>query len=83
LLDNLCSYCYFFNAVLPIVVTFPSLCALHGLQVLDEPQVRALRMGLYLGVSQGSAEPLKLIHLTYTPDRPLQQVVRTRLCSEW
>jgi leucyl aminopeptidase len=45
------------------------------LQVLDEPQVRALHMGLFLGVAQGSSEPLKLIHLTYTPHGPVTQVV--------
>lgn len=44
-------------------------------QVLDESQVRALRMGLFLGVAQGAAEPLKLLHLTYTPHGPVKQVV--------
>eukprot|EP00882_Tetradesmus_deserticola_P030039 GHRQ01033694.1.p1 GENE.GHRQ01033694.1~~GHRQ01033694.1.p1 ORF type:complete len:133 (+),score=61.98 GHRQ01033694.1:127-525(+) len=46
-----------------------------SLKVLDEPQVRQLGMGLFLGVAQGSAQPLKLIHLTYTPTGPVQHVV--------
>ncbi|WIA22459.1 hypothetical protein OEZ85_004757 [Tetradesmus obliquus] len=46
-----------------------------SLKVLDESQVRALRMGLFLGVAQGAAEPLKLLHLTYTPHGPVKQVV--------
>ena len=38
-----------------------------GLQVLEEDEMRALGMGSLLGVSQGSAEPAKLIILTYEP----------------
>jgi leucyl aminopeptidase len=47
--------------------------------VLDEPQVRALRMGLFLGVAQGSSQPLKLIHLTYTPPGAVHKVVRATI----
>lgn len=36
-------------------------------KVLDEAAMRKLGMGLLLGVSQGSTEPAKLIHLTYKP----------------
>jgi len=35
------------------------------LQVLEKEECEALGMGLFLGVDQGSDEPLKLIHLTY------------------
>ena len=36
-------------------------------KVLDEAAMKKLGMGLLLGVSQGSTEPAKLIHLTYKP----------------
>src|SRR5512145_1437706 len=32
-------------------------------------------MGAYLGVAQGSQEPPKFIHLSYTPRRPRRRVV--------
>ena len=35
------------------------------LQVLEKEECEALGMGLFLGVGQGSDEPLKFIHLTY------------------
>lgn len=43
------------------------LCA-GPLQVLEEGDCRKLGMGLFLGVAQGSDEPLRFIHLTYTPE---------------
>lgn len=36
-------------------------------KILDEAAMKKLGMGLLLGVSQGSTEPAKLIHLKYTP----------------
>ncbi|MBI4609964.1 MAG: leucyl aminopeptidase [Candidatus Rokubacteria bacterium] len=39
------------------------------LRVYDREECRKLGMGAYLGVAQGSAEPPKFIHLTYTPRR--------------
>ncbi len=41
----------------------------YGLEidVLDEARMKELGMGALLGVSQGSAEPAKMIVLTYTP----------------
>jgi len=36
-------------------------------KVLDEPAMAKLGMGLLLGVSAGSEEPARLIHLTYKP----------------
>eukprot|EP00879_Flechtneria_rotunda_P032673 GHRR01035928.1.p1 GENE.GHRR01035928.1~~GHRR01035928.1.p1 ORF type:complete len:419 (+),score=141.46 GHRR01035928.1:415-1671(+) len=45
------------------------------LQVLNAEQCKQLGMGLLLGVAQGSAEPLKFIHLLYTPAGPVQQKV--------
>ena len=38
-------------------------------RILDEDEMAQLGMGSLLGVSQGSAEPAKLIMLTYTPKR--------------
>jgi leucyl aminopeptidase len=35
------------------------------LQVLEKEECEAMGMGLFLGVSQGSDESPKLIHLTY------------------
>lgn len=42
----------------------------YGLEidVLDEARMKELGMGSLLGVAQGSAEPAKLIVLTYTPN---------------
>lgn len=36
-------------------------------QVLEKDECEKLGMGLFLGVSEASAEPPKFIHLTYTP----------------
>ena len=36
-------------------------------KVMDEKQMAAMGMGLLLGVSQGSTEPARLLHLTYKP----------------
>ncbi len=36
-------------------------------KVMDEAAMKKMGMGLLLGVSQGSTEPAKLIHLTYKP----------------
>jgi len=35
--------------------------------VLEKEECEKLGMGLFLGVSEASAEPPKFIHLTYTP----------------
>lgn len=44
-------------------------------KVLDEAQMKRLGMGLLLGVSAGSEEPAKLIHLVYKPKgRPKSRV---------
>ena len=41
------------------------------IDVLDEARMKELGMGALLGVAQGSAEPAKLIVLSYTPAQPL------------
>ncbi len=43
----------------------------HGLKVkiLSATECKKLGMGMYLAVGQGSAEPHKFIHLTYTPKK--------------
>ena len=38
-------------------------------KVIDEAGMKKMGMGLLLGVSQGSTEPAKLIHLTYKPKK--------------
>jgi leucyl aminopeptidase len=45
------------------------------LKVLEEVDCKKLGMGLFLGVAQGSDEPLRFIHLTYTPEGPVTQKV--------
>jgi leucyl aminopeptidase len=44
-------------------------CRIAGLsvEVLDEDRIRELKMGLLLGVSQGSAEPPRLVVIRYEP----------------
>jgi leucyl aminopeptidase len=38
-----------------------------GVEVLDEQQIAALKMGLFLGVAKGSQEPPRLVVLRYEP----------------
>jgi leucyl aminopeptidase len=40
-----------------------------GVEVLDEKRIAELKMGALLAVARGSAEPPRLIVLTYTPDK--------------
>ncbi|MEL6906521.1 MAG: M17 family metallopeptidase, partial [Planctomycetota bacterium] len=44
-------------------------------KVLDEATMRRMGMGLLLGVSPGSTEPAKLIHLVYKPKGPAKRRV--------
>jgi leucyl aminopeptidase len=47
-----------------------------SLRVLEREDCAKLEMGAYLGVAQGSQEPPKFIHLTYTPKgKPRRRVV--------
>ncbi|MBA2355278.1 MAG: leucyl aminopeptidase [Acidobacteria bacterium] len=46
-----------------------------SVEVLEQPQLESLNMGLLLGVAQGSAEPPRLIVLTYTPEHPAGPVL--------
>jgi leucyl aminopeptidase len=47
-----------------------------SLKVLEREDCAKLEMGAYLGVAQGSQEPPKFIHLTYTPKgKPRRRVV--------
>ncbi len=45
------------------------------LDVLDEARMKELGMGALLGVAQGSAEPAKLIVLSYTPSTQSQETI--------
>lgn len=38
-------------------------------KIIDEAMMKKMGMGLLLGVSQGSTEPARLIHLTYKPKK--------------
>lgn len=42
--------------------------------VYDEPQIREMGMGAYLGVAQGSIQPPKFIHMKYIPNNPKRKV---------
>jgi leucyl aminopeptidase len=47
-----------------------------AVEVLDETRIRSLKMGLLLGVAQGSAEPPRLIVIRYDPpDAPATPVL--------
>src|SRR5262249_60608693 len=41
-----------------------------GLKILERADCAKLGMGAYIGVAQGSEEPPKFIHLSYTPRSP-------------
>ncbi|MGE0132625.1 MAG: leucyl aminopeptidase [Blastocatellales bacterium] len=45
------------------------------LDVLDEARMKDLGMGSLMGVAQGSAEPAKMIVLTYTPKTPSPETI--------
>ncbi|MFN0124825.1 MAG: leucyl aminopeptidase [Blastocatellia bacterium] len=45
------------------------------IDVLDEARMKELGMGSLLGVSQGSAEPARLIVLSYTPEKDSRETV--------
>src|SRR5215468_7138565 len=49
----------------------------HGLEidVLDDARMKELGMGAFLGVAQGSAEPAKIIVLTYTPKTESKETI--------
>ena len=38
-----------------------------GIEVLERKDIEKLKMGMFLGVTQGSVEPPKLVHLRYVP----------------
>ncbi len=44
-------------------------------ELLDHDACRALGMGLYLAVSQGSVEPPRFVHLTWKPAGALRRIV--------
>ena len=46
-----------------------------AIDVLDDARMKELGMGALLGVAQGSAEPAKLIVLTYTPKNESKETV--------
>lgn len=49
-----------------------TLAKAHGLEakVVGRKEIEKLRMGMFLGVAQGSAQEPKLIHVRYTPKNP-------------
>lgn len=46
-----------------------------SLKILDKKECKKLGMGSYLSVSEGSDEPPKFIHLTYTPNKKAKKTV--------
>jgi leucyl aminopeptidase len=67
------------NAVTPATFADAALivaqeCGL-GIEVLEEEQLTALKMGLMLGVARGSAERPRLVVLRYEPEQPRAGVV--------
>jgi leucyl aminopeptidase len=53
-----------------------------SIKVLDEAQMEKLGMGSLLGVSQGSEQPAKLIHLTYKPEKRVKGSKRIALVGK-
>jgi len=49
----------------------------YGLEIdlLDEPRMKDLGMGAFLGVAQGSSEPAKIIVLTYSPKTDSKETI--------
>ncbi|OIO47127.1 MAG: hypothetical protein AUJ28_01225 [Parcubacteria group bacterium CG1_02_37_51] len=45
------------------------------LQILEKADVKKLKMGAFLGVDQGSEEPLKFIHLVYKPSGKAKETI--------
>lgn len=56
----------------------------HSLQIeiLGESECKALNMGGYLGVQQGSKFPPQFIHLTYKPENPSKDLVKVALVGK-
>ncbi|MFI3300381.1 MAG: leucyl aminopeptidase [Candidatus Gastranaerophilales bacterium] len=50
--------------------------SIEGLKVsiFDENQIKDMKMGAYLGVAQGSAEPPRFIHMSYVPQNPKKRI---------
>lgn len=61
---NVCTPTYLAEAAAKIAGEAPEVMSL---EVLEKDECEKLGMGLFLGVSEASAEPPKFIHLTYTP----------------
>lgn len=53
-----------------------------SVKVLDEAAMKKLGMGALLGVSQGSRQPAKLIHLTYRPKKRKRGAKRIALVGK-
>ena len=46
-----------------------------SVEILDEKKIAGLKMGMLLGVAQGSAEPARLLVLRHEPKKPVSNVV--------
>eukprot|EP01025_Chloroclados_australasicus_P019181 TRINITY_DN2036_c1_g1_i2.p1 TRINITY_DN2036_c1_g1~~TRINITY_DN2036_c1_g1_i2.p1 ORF type:complete len:532 (-),score=95.77 TRINITY_DN2036_c1_g1_i2:251-1846(-) len=62
--SNYCTPAYMAETAKYIADAYPEVMKL---EVLEKADCEALGMGCFLGVAQGSEEPPKFIHLTYTP----------------
>lgn len=69
-LSGLDTHCHKFLRV-PLLLSYAG-----PRQVLEEGDCKKLGMGLFLGVAQGSDEPLRFIHLTYTSEGPVSHKAR-------
>ena len=58
---NICTPSYLASQAQKLALTYPSVTV----RVLDEPAIRAEKMGCFLAVTQGSAEPPKFIIVEY------------------
>ena len=61
---NICTPTYLAKAAAVIAESAPDV---FQLEVIEEDACKEMGMGCFLGVTECSEEPAKLIHLTYTP----------------
>jgi leucyl aminopeptidase len=62
---NVCTPTHLADAAAHIAAQHPGV---FKLAVLEKAECAAMGMGSFLGVAEASDEPIKFIHLTYTPE---------------
>jgi leucyl aminopeptidase len=68
---NICTPIYLASRAQQLAKEFPSIKA----KILDEPQIKALKMGAFLAVTAGSAQPPRLIVCEYLAGGPKKPTI--------